>query len=73
MNFYIKIRNYDVYEGKNPFKLILRSIAYKMWDFHEARCNNHVFLNKKRTDINQISFIQYLILSWFYKSKEIRK
>ena len=72
MNLYIKIRNYDIYKGKNPFKIILHLIALKMWDYHEAKCNNHKFLNKNKTDINNISFIKYLILSWFYDSKEFR-
>jgi hypothetical protein len=69
MSLFIKIRNFDEYKGKNPFKLFLREIALRMWDYQDCRCENACFLNKKRTEINKISFWKYLIMSLFYKSE----
>ena len=66
---YIWIRNYDVYKGKNPFKLLLRQIACSMWDFQEAKDFDMYFLNRRKTQINYISFIRYFFLSKFFKQE----
>lgn len=68
---YLWIRNFDVYEGHNPIKLIFRWFAWKMWDYHEARCLNRVFKNKKQTPANSCSFLRYLILSLFFEDEEL--
>ena len=66
---YIWIRNYDVYKGKNPFKLLLRQIACSMWDFQEAKDLDMYFLNRRKTQINSISFTRYFFLSKFFKQE----
>ena len=66
---YIWIRNYDVYKGKNPFKLLLRQIACSMWNFQESCEWNMYFLNRRKTQINYISFPRYLLMSLFYKTE----
>ena len=66
---YIWIRNFDVYKGHNPLKLLLRHIACRMWDFQEDCDWNMYFLNRRKTQINYISFPRYLLLSLFYKTE----
>ena len=63
------IRNLDVYKGKNPFKILLRRIACRMWDFQEDRDWNMCFMNRRKTQINCISFPRYLLMSLFYKTE----
>lgn len=70
MNLYIKIRNFDTYEGKNPFKIILKYVACKMWDYQDAKDIEYHFMNKKRTEIKDISFFKYLIMSFIYDEEE---
>ena len=67
MNLLVKIRDFDVYKGINPFKLILKWLALKIWDYQDCKCENACFLNKKRTEINKISFWKYLLMRIFYK------
>ncbi len=67
MNLLVKIRDFDVYKGINPFKLILKWLALKIWDYQDCKCENAYFLNKKRTEINKISFWKYLLMRIFYK------
>ena len=67
---YIWIRDgFDTYKGKNPFKLLLNEIANSMWDFHEAKDLDMYFLNRRKTQINYISFPRYLFLSRFFKQE----
>ena len=67
---YIWIRdNFDVYKGHNPFKLLLRHIACRMWDFQEDKDFDMYFLNRRKTQINYISFPRYLFMSLFYKTE----
>lgn len=66
---YIWIRNFDVYKGHNPLKLLLHHIACRMWDFQEDRDFDMYFLNKRKTQINYISFPRYLLMSLFYKTE----
>ena len=69
MKLYRRIRNFDVYEGKNPFKIFLRHIALKMWEYQDARDVEANFLDRKKTNIGKISFLKYLIMSLFYKTE----
>ena len=69
MSLYRKIRDFDVYEGINPFKLLLKHIALKMWEYQDARDVEAYFLDKKRTNIGKISFLKYIIMSLFYNSE----
>lgn len=65
---YVWIRDgFDTYKGKNPFKLLLNEIACSMWDFHEAKDLDMYFLNRRKTQINYISFPRYFFLSRFFK------
>ena len=67
---YVWIRDgFDTYKGKNPFKLLLNEIACSMWDFHEAKDLDMYFLNRRKTQINYISFPRYLFLSRFFKQE----
>ena len=67
---YVWIRDgFDTYKGKNPFKLLLNEIANSMWDFHEAKDLDMYFLNRRKTQINYISFPRYLFLSRFFKQE----
>ncbi len=66
---YIWIRNFDAYEGHNPFKRLLNHIAIRMLDFQEDRDFNMYFLNKRKTQINYICFPRYLLMSLFYKTE----
>ena len=67
---YIWIRDgFDTYKGKNPFKLLLNEIACSMWDFQEAKDFDMYFLNRRKTQINYISFPRYFIMSKFYKQE----
>ena len=67
---YVWIRDgFDTYKGKNPFKLLLNEIACSMWDFHEAKDFDMYFLNRRKTQINYISFPRYFIMSKFYKQE----
>ena len=67
---YIWIRDgFDTYKGKNPFKLLLNDIACSMWDFDEAMDFDMYFLNRRKTQINYISFPRYLFLSRFFKQE----
>ena len=67
---YVWIRDgFDSYKGKNPFKLLLNEIACSMWDFHEAKDLDMYFLNRRKTQINYISFPRYLFLSRFFKQE----
>ena len=66
---YVWIRDFDVYKGHNPFKRLLHHIACRMWDFHDARDFDMYFLNKRKTQINYISFPRYLFMSLFYKTE----
>ena len=67
---YVWIRDgFDTYKGKNPFKLLLNEIACSMWDFHEAKDLDMYFLNRRKTQINYISFPRYFIMSKFYKQE----
>ena len=66
---YIWIRNFDVYKGNNPFKRLLHHIACRMWDFQDDRELDMYFLNKRKTQINYISFPRYLFMSLFYKTE----
>lgn len=57
---YVWIRDgFDTYRGKNPFKLLLNEIACSMWDFQEAKDFDMYFLNRRKTQINYISFTRY--------------
>ena len=69
MNLLVKIRDFDVYKGINPFKLFLKQIALKMWEYQDARDVEANFLDRKKTNIGKISFLKYLIMSLFYKSE----
>ena len=40
-----------------------------MWDFHEAKDLDMYFLNRRKTQINYISFPRYLFLSRFFKQE----
>ena len=67
---YVWIRDgFDTYKGKNPFKLLLNEIACSMWDFQEAKDFDMYFLNRRKTQINYISFPRYFIMSKFYKQE----
>ena len=67
---YVWIRDgFDTYRGKNPFKLLLNEIACSMWDFQEAKDFDMYFLNRRRTQINYISFTRYFFLSKFFKQE----
>ena len=67
---YVWIRDgFDTYRGKNPFKLLLNEIACSMWDFQEAKDFDMYFLNRRKTQINYISFPRYLFLSRFFKQE----
>ena len=67
---YVWIRDsFSTYKGKNPFKLFLNDIACSMWDFQEAKDFDMYFLNRRKTQINYISFPRYLFLSKFYKQE----
>ena len=67
---YVWIRDgFDTYKGKNPFKLLLNEIACSMWDFHEAKDFDMYFLNRRKTQINYISFPRYFIMSKLYKQE----
>ena len=60
---------FDTYKGKNPFKLLLNEIACSMWDYDEARDFDKYFLNRRKTQINYISFTRYFLLSRFFKQE----
>ena len=67
---YVWIRDcFDTYRGKNPFKLLLNEIACSMWDFQEAKDFDMYFLNRRKTQINYISFTRYFFLSKFFKQE----
>lgn len=40
-----------------------------MWDFHDDRDFDMYFLNKRKTQINYISFPRYFLMSLFYETK----
>ena len=68
---YVWIRDtFDVYNGHNPFKRLLHHLACRMWDFQDDRDLDMYFLNRRKTQINYISFPRYLFLSLFFKKKE---
>jgi len=67
---YIWIRNFDIYKGCNPIKLIFKWFAGKMWDYQDARDLEYVFTNKNQTPANKCSFFRYLILSLFFNDRE---
>lgn len=68
--FYVWIRDgFCTYKGRNPFKLFLNDIACSMWDFQEAKDFDMYFLNRRKTQINYISFPRYFIMSKFYKQE----
>lgn len=68
---YVWIRDtFDVYKGHNPFKRLLHHLACRMWDFQDDRDLDMYFLNRRKTQINYISFPRYLFLSLFFKKKE---
>ena len=69
MKLYRWIRNFDIYEGKNPFKIFLKYIALKMWEYQDARDVEANFLDRKKTNIGKISFLKYLIMSLLYKTE----
>ena len=60
---------FDIYKGHNPFKRLLHHLACRMWDFHDARDFDLYFLNKRKTQINDISFPRYLFMSLFFKTE----
>ena len=66
---YIWIRNFDIYEGKNPVKLLLHKVAIRMWEFQEDCDWDMYFLNRHKTQINYISFPRYLLMSLFFKTE----
>ena len=67
---YVWIRDgFDTYRGKDPFKLLLNEIACSMWDFDEAKDLDMYFLNRRKTQINYISFPRYFFLSRFFKQE----
>lgn len=67
---YVWIRDgFCTYQGKNPFKLLLNEIACSMWDYDEAKDFDKYFLNRRKTQINYISFTRYFFLSRFYKQE----
>ncbi len=67
---YVWIRdNFATYKGNNPFKIFLNYLACSMWDFHEDKDFDMYFLNKRKTQINYISFPRYLFMSLFFKKE----
>lgn len=67
---YVWIRDgFSTYQGKNPFKLMLNEIACSMWDYDEAKDFDMYFLNRRKTQINYISFPRYLFMSKFFKQE----
>lgn len=64
---YILIRGFDVYQGRNPFKLFLRMIACKLWDYKGAREQDMIFMNKKFTPCRKCGFFKFFMLSFVYQ------
>ena len=66
MNF----TKYTKYEGLNPLKNLFKYLGGKQWDNQDAKDIEYHFTNKKRTEIKDISFFNYLIMSIFYNVEE---
>ena len=66
MNF----TKYTKYEGSNPLKNLFKYFGGKQWDYQDAKDIEYHFTNKKRTEIKDISFFNYLIMSIFYNVEE---
>jgi len=66
MNF----TKYTKYKGLNPLKILFKYLGGKKWDYQDAKDIEYHFANKKQTEIKDISFFNYLIMSIFYDVEE---